>query len=407
MGRSTKPTSGLLNLLLGQRDSDFEKALQCQDIDTEAPLKYELRELSFIEHTRVTKLTFIKIRTYRTIERTVQRDNQKYKIYSGWKQKESKVAPIVLKLTNNTLENLQDRLYLAQNDIVKNEDAINLVSQFAPDIVYKLATEYEGSCPMPSWFEKIVLQEECTQTVNKLKHEISNLKQEKRAAEARICELEQINQCAKNKIEKMTHRRDNKALFVVLAILTFGVYALLNSAKRLQKLTSQFTQTEPVNLQEIEKLKQYIDENIAYVNQQVKLIKENEESCAQKISEIQPLGDCLAFESDFVLLKQLAGMEYRKIVGVYVIRNRELNKVYVGQSKDVIKRLKSHFTGTVPKNIIFAEDYYGSKYENKDELFEFKIEELNTKDELDNRERQLIAEYGSFNTGYNGTSGNV
>ena len=61
----------------------------------------------------------------------------------------------------------------------------------------------------------------------------------------------------------------------------------------------------------------------------------------------------------------------------------------------------------MPKNIIFAEDYYNSTYENKDDLFEFKIEEIETKDELDNREKELIFEYDAFNTGYNKTSGNV
>ena len=79
---------------------------------------------------------------------------------------------------------------------------------------------------------------------------------------------------------------------------------------------------------------------------------------------------------------------------------------YVGQSKDVYKRIKQHFHGTVPKNVIFAEDYYLSNIENKEKLFEIKIIPCETKDELDKLERELIIEYDALNNGYNGTSGN-
>ena len=73
----------------------------------------------------------------------------------------------------------------------------------------------------------------------------------------------------------------------------------------------------------------------------------------------------------------------------------------------VAARLKQHFKGTVPLNPIFAEDYYNSQYPNKDDLFEVKIIRCNTKDELDNTEKQLISDYDSWKNGYNGTSGNI
>jgi len=112
-------------------------------------------------------------------------------------------------------------------------------------------------------------------------------------------------------------------------------------------------------------------------------------------------------KSDFIPLKKLIGIKYEKIIGCYIIHNKEFDKYYVGQSKDVIKRVtRDHFSGTTVKNIIFAEDYYKSKYENKDDIFEVKIIRLETKDELDATEKALIEEYDSFNNGYNGTSGN-
>lgn len=67
---------------------------------------------------------------------------------------------------------------------------------------------------------------------------------------------------------------------------------------------------------------------------------------------------------------------------------------------------KQHFNGTEPKNIIFAEDYYTSKLEDKRDLFEVKIVRLSTKDELDRTEMELIEKYDSFNNGYNRTAGN-
>lgn len=69
--------------------------------------------------------------------------------------------------------------------------------------------------------------------------------------------------------------------------------------------------------------------------------------------------------------------------------------------------MKQHFKGTTPNNVIFAEDYFCSTLENKEDLFEFKIIKCTTKDELDSTERALIEQYGALNTGYNRTSGNT
>ena len=107
---------------------------------------------------------------------------------------------------------------------------------------------------------------------------------------------------------------------------------------------------------------------------------------------------------NFIPLKNLFAYEYRKIIGVYIVRNNENQKYYVGQSKDVIKRLNQHFKGTVPANIIFAEDYYLSN--NKTDLFSVRIIPLQTKDELDSTEKLLIEKYDSFYNGYNKTNGN-
>lgn len=124
----------------------------------------------------------------------------------------------------------------------------------------------------------------------------------------------------------------------------------------------------------------------------------------QKKREVTPLPTSYISDNvTFTPLKILSGMSYTKISGCFVIRNRENNKCYVGQSTDVIKRLKQLFKGTVPTNMVFAEDYYSSQ--DKENLFEFMISPQNSKDKLDSVQRELIEEYNAFNSGYNGTSG--
>ena len=398
---------GLFSLFIKQTDDDFERALQSQNLDTEAPLRYELRDFSFTEHTRVARLTFVKIRTYRTVERYIQRNNQKHKIYSDWKQKESKIAPISLKLTNEVLENLRDEDFLSANSVLKSDDAIKLVAQFANIIIAKLVEQSGKSTLMPSWFKKFILQKKHSKNISDLKKGINNAEKEIVSAKSEIQVLELANDGYRNKSDKYARIRANKVLFILLSILSLGIYAYLNSEKRLEKLSAQLAENEQANTLKIEKLKQDIDSYYVAIKQNEDQIKNDEAAYKEQVAQIKPLDSCFENDSDFAPLKDLAGITYRKIKGVYVIRNRELGKVYVGQSKDVLKRLKDHFTGVVPKNIIFAEDYYKSEYENTDDLFEFKIEEIETKDELDNREKELIYEYDAFNAGYNKTSGNV
>lgn len=53
-----------------------------------------------------------------------------------------------------------------------------------------------------------------------------------------------------------------------------------------------------------------------------------------------------------------------------------------------------------PKNYLFFEDWIlGNK-------FYYRVEKVNTKDELDRLEKKYIDEYDSFRNGYNSTSGN-
>lgn len=101
------------------------------------------------------------------------------------------------------------------------------------------------------------------------------------------------------------------------------------------------------------------------------------------------------------LRKSLKTITKFEAKGIYIIWNKTKDKYYVGQSKDVYKRLfTQHFNNNDVKNIIFAKDWYA------DDIFFFKIIELETKDELDSMEKEYIEKYDSFKNGYNATGGN-
>jgi len=96
------------------------------------------------------------------------------------------------------------------------------------------------------------------------------------------------------------------------------------------------------------------------------------------------------------------------LTGIYILKNILNNKVYIGQSVNIKRRLIAHKNGPFnPKNnsynlpIYKAIRYYGLKN------FEFKILELCKKEELNNKEKFWINFYKSnyYDYGYNLTDG--
>lgn len=103
-------------------------------------------------------------------------------------------------------------------------------------------------------------------------------------------------------------------------------------------------------------------------------------------------------------LRKAANFSYSELVnkkGVYLIWNQTKNKYYVGQSKNMGRRLAQHFKDGDVKNIIFAKDWY------ENDFFAYKYYFCETKDELDSLEKRYIEEYNAFENGYNSTNGNI
>lgn len=102
-------------------------------IEKEKPVVYTLQNVDFNIDTRVCRIEILQTQQYRTIEKYVTRDYQKYPIYSSWKTK-TKIIKKTIKLTNIELESL-------------NVNSDPLIRQFADKIILSLNNEEL----LPSW----------------------------------------------------------------------------------------------------------------------------------------------------------------------------------------------------------------------------------------------------------------
>lgn len=380
--------------------------------------EFSITNLSFNEETRTTKIEFLKVIHYRTIDRYVQQNYQKYPIYSEWKTKNSTITKTV-KLTNSNIETLN-----------QNEDP--LLQEFSFEII----TRIKSPELIPSWYQRICIESELKQknhdqeviqnnAITTYNNFVSNVNKEISKNKTSIALLNKKNVKLDKKINKL--RRKEKLILqhhknLLLSIITFSIYHYLGSNWRLQKTSqklnnklnifksnetriAEFNRKINDSNKQLEQNKIVLDTTISNSKS---AIEKNLQEYGRNISQIIPLTLSVSdsTDSDFFLLKNLSGMEYKKIIGCYILRNRFNQKCYVGQSKDVFKRIHQHFKGTYPNNIIFAEDYFSTDENIRSDIFELKIIPCKTKDDLDRTEKKLIQEYDSFNTGYNGTNGN-
>lgn len=400
-----------------KREKYNNELIKSQDNEKTRPPQYSLNKVDFNITSRIARIEILQTQEYRTIQKYITQNYEKYPVYSEWKIKE-KILKKTLKLTNSELELLN-----------VNDD--ELIRMFAEEIVLKLDNEEL----FPSWFIKMYLKKDLDFDLQTMKNElddyIGNQNNKINVQQTNIdCYNNEIVDY-KIKLQKQ-QKRGNKLVSklqklsiskpnILKSIISFGIYNYLISNKRKRKLElklstcynliEEFNKNILEDSDEITKCNKNIkncESNIGKKEKEFKNKKEVRISDYNKnLSEVKPLSNIVAQDESFTMLKLFSGLEYEKIIGVYIIHNKEKDKYYVGQSKDVMKRIKQHFNGTVPKNSVFAEDYYTSQMENKDNIFEYKIIRCETKDELDSLEKKLIYEYDSWNSGYNGTSGNI
>lgn len=362
----------------------------------EKPPTYKLLSVEFNKISRNAKIHFLQTTEYRTVERYVQQNYVRYPVLSNWKIKTKEIDRSV-KLTNIELEGLCD-----------HDDP--LIEQFAFDIVNNIQDDIQ----LPSWYLRKVAQTEFDKQNEILESKRST---EQWKAHREISHCEYVIKMSTESLDSIMpgyekqSKRENKA--------SEKLKKKPNSKRLIKKHTKE---SEKLKL-----IQKEIDSQKDKISKKQKAIKGLEENLAVKISEIeeeckkvqesfdQKLSEIRYLRSDPVVnkikvrfdpLKVLSGYGHSKIIGCYIIRNTKNGKCYVGQSKDIIRRLRQHFNGTEPKNMLFAEDYFACDPAEREDLFEFRIVRCETKDELDKTERSLIKEYDSRVSGYNQTAGN-
>ena len=383
----------------------------------ERPPQFSLTNVDFNITSRIARIEILQSQEYRTIQKYITQNYVKYPIYSEWKIKE-KTLKKTLKLTNSELELLN-----------VNED--NLIKMFAEEIIIELNNEEL----FPSWFIKMYLKRELDSDLQNMKNELNFfIKNQNNKIITQQTNIDNYNneittysktlnrqQKKQNKLELKLTKLSNTKPSILKSLISLGIFNYLISNKRKNKLELKLSTCNSFigelnrnisdNNYQVIKCNKNIDNYKLNITDKEKEYKNKRElrliDYNKKILEVKPLSNMVSYDDTFTMLKLFSGIEYEKIIGVYVIHNKEKDKYYVGQSKDVMKRIKQHFNGTIPKNTIFAEDYYTSQMEDRDNIFELKIIRCETKDELDRLERKLIYEYDSWNNGYNGTSGNI
>lgn len=86
--------------------------------------------------------------------------------------------------------------------------------------------------------------------------------------------------------------------------------------------------------------------------------------------------------------------------GVYILYNKDKDMYYVGQGKDVLKRINAHFMGR-GNGDVYADFKYGNHFTIK--MIPLEKSEYRTLNEL---ERNTIYAYNAYTKGYNKTRGN-
>lgn len=418
MGRKVS-LSGLIISSISQSISDSRERKYYSSSSNYTNPEYELTEFKYDKESRVARFVVEKTTYHRKIIRYVTRNYVRTPIYSDWYKKINKYQKSI-KLTNEELENL-------------NHNSDFLIAKFSFDIVQKM----KEHTLRPSWYlRELYLREKNYRMDNaisaimdeKNKHKITMNEYDKEInIQTSRLKKEQnkimLLEYKAKRLEKKLNFSLEKKNLLLKAIFTLGIILLLKSGRRISilKIRAQYLKNDidEANkkcedlLNTIKEINEKKDQEVNNYNLRVNELNKRKidvlENYRLKIEQITPLPvEYSADNNDFIPLKIFVGYQYKKIIGVYIIHNKEFDKYYVGQSKDVFKRItRGHFSGTTIKNIIFAEDYFKSNYEKKDEIFEVKIIELQTKDELDKVEREMILKYDSFVNGYNGTSGNT
>ncbi len=367
----------------------------------ELPPEYSIDNVIFNEYSRMAKITVIETTKYRVVVKYKQINYKKYPIYSNYYKERTKTINKTIRLLNSDLEALP-----------LNSDP--LISKNAEFIVSSIPNQNLH----PSWYKKNILKTQFEKTQDHLENlkkqqqdlldktlseytkKLNSIKANLEILEKRFQKSKDKKYNCERKINTIKHKGKKISIFFQRKYNKINEN-YVSVSNRLESMLKFFENTE-LEKQQL---------SVAYLNSIGKLknkIEDAKKAFLEESQHILPLPTLETInkpEHVFNPLSFFYGLTYSKIAGCYVIRNTENGKCYVGQSKDVMRRIKQHFNGTRPKNDSFFDDYYSSSYINKNDLFEFTILSCRT-DELNKKEKELIAQYDAYDFGYNKTHGN-
>lgn len=378
-------------------DNYFKKELATRYLERssstecmQAGYSYTPQNIRFIEESRVVKVDFRGQKRYRTVVKYVQQNYERHPVYSNWKYTYKTVSKTI-RVTN---DNLESKNAMASGDSLLFAFLNVIISKALPPDLY------------PSWLLQLWLTDELNLSKE---HKFSASKKASTTFnELRAPILSDIS-VAKEQKQPLVEEKTR-----VSAKLDKVIAKKSTECKKAKKIQKKLSSLEDEIKLIDEYIKQYNDKIQEFENQKEEAIKAAEDALSKATTayntlkkQVFPLPGISDASSQFISLKDLTAFKYEKLIGCYVIKNKSNGKYYVGQSKDVLRRLKQHFKGTIPQNPIFAEDYYTTDIAERENLFEVSIIPLETKDELDKTERELIEQFGANVTGYNSTRGNT
>ncbi|MGL5640535.1 MAG: GIY-YIG nuclease family protein [Mycoplasmoidaceae bacterium] len=329
------------------------------------------------------------------VTRYVQRNYVKYPIYGDYSEK--------TKVIKNIDRSVNINKFLEDLPFLELDDEINI------EICEKLNIT-------PSWYQKMKDIQKKEVKKDQYKNNINHLNNDINFAKNKI---DNIRKECKDKAKEYQHSLNLDTtpnskfmlfLGIILVPILIGIFILMaytsvDTAENNLELQKRLKiESEELEINSIDKINsieleiQNMEKDIKVEEKKITEIEEDIKEIENKDYKFINYED----ENNFMDLKKSLNHSFdEKIKGCYVIWNKTKDKYYVGQSKDIFKRIFSqHFNKGDVKNIIFARDWYNN------DLFLWRYIECETKDELDSLEQSLIEEYDAFRNGYNSTGGN-
>lgn len=362
MGRySSKPFNSLWNKEWNEK------------VDMDIIEKDLLTDLSFDQETK--KLNFIIKRYHKEpkITRYVTSNYVKTPVYEDYSERTR-----IIKKFNKTINPIR----FVTEDVLK----LDLHKKFIIRIIDEIGI-------IPEWRKKEIELEKISQNIKNLEKSFRNFEYEQKKYSFRRTDFQ----------ENPSNFWLRFFLGFLTCFLSFLGYVSKEEAflnKEINKKNIEWNKDHKINidqqnqkiLKEIEKFNKKNQLKIDHLQEKFDEI-ENKEIKIENIDE-----------DGWNDLKTASNFSYSNLnnkKGIYIIWNKTKNKYYVGQSKNIGKRLSQHVKDGEVKNILFAKDWYDNNE------FVFKYYFCETKDELDFLQKRYIDEYSAFENGYNSTNGNV